>query len=97
MEDGRITAVELPNQVFLRNACHSAVIAKKHVYHNVNKVQITQTFILIFDLIDIVIYVFLRYNGSILYIQIFDFLTISFVPAFIVRNPIKLLADIICI
>jgi hypothetical protein len=44
---------------------YTAVIAKKHVYHNVNKVQITQTFTLIFDLIDIVIYVFLRYNGSI--------------------------------
>ncbi len=41
---------------------HYAVIAKKHVYHNVNKIQITQTFTLIFDLIDIVIYVFLRYN-----------------------------------
>jgi hypothetical protein len=44
---------------------YAAVIAIKHVCFNVNKFQITQTLTLIFDLIEKVIYVFLRYNGNI--------------------------------
>jgi hypothetical protein len=44
---------------------HAAVMAIKHVCFNVNKVQISLTQTLIFDLIEKVIYVFYRYNGSI--------------------------------
>jgi hypothetical protein len=42
----------------------AAVIAKKHVYHNVNKVENQCKCLCNLNLIDIVIYVFLRYNGS---------------------------------
>ncbi len=44
---------------------YTAVIAKKHVYHNVNKVENQCKCLCNLNLIDIVIYVFLRYNGSI--------------------------------
>ncbi len=50
---------------------NAAVIAKKHVYHNVNKVENQCKCLCNLNLIDIVIYVFLRYNGRMSQIKFF--------------------------